>query len=220
MERHEHLGIIGGKIEGVFETTPPSWLRCYLPYLAIADFGNYPLWANNIVNYEQWYPRGAGMVMRSRLARRFIEKLRDDKFRQSLGRCGNSLTGSEDTDMVFFCMDRDYSVGYFPQLSLAHLIPAKRMQLGYIKRLLFQTHYSSQRLFLERKLRSKPRSRLISFIGNIALCVLNGFYHPVSWWLAWQVPCGKHAAWRDYTNLQKEHEHRELAAPESNSPVV
>jgi hypothetical protein len=50
-------------------------------------------------------------------------------------RRGAALTSSGDNDIVFSVIRAGWQVAYFPDLSLAHLIPAARLQPDYLARL-------------------------------------------------------------------------------------
>ena len=50
-------------------------------------------------------------------------------------RRGNELTSGGDNDIVFCVMQAGWEVAYVPQLSLTHLIPAGRLEAGYLARL-------------------------------------------------------------------------------------
>lgn len=211
MKGRPFLGVAGGRIEGVFERPPSRWVRCFYPYLAIADFRNHACWGNDAHVYQQWYPRGSGMVLRRAIAEDYRRQYASDAFRQNLGRHGDHLAGSEDTDLVFHAMDQGCAVGFFPELRVEHLIPPERTTYRYMRELIYRTHYSSQQLFIKREVRGRPRTFLLSFLGNIGLCILSGYFHPVAWWLALQVARGKHDAWNDMERQWREQKTSEPA---------
>ena len=127
-----------------------------------------------------------------------MDHLVEDPVRMELGRKGTSLTSGEDIDMVFTVMDSQYAVGYFPQLKLDHIIPSERFALGYLKRLIFGSHYSTYQLLLLRRVNLRPKPWPISYLGNLGLCLLSGDWHPLTLGLALQIARGKYAAYEAY----------------------
>jgi hypothetical protein len=50
-------------------------------------------------------------------------------------RRGAELTSAGDNDIVLTALGAGWETGYFPQLELTHLIPATRLDAGYLGRL-------------------------------------------------------------------------------------
>lgn len=50
-------------------------------------------------------------------------------------RRGAELTSAGDNDIVLNVLQSGWQVGYFPELQLTHLIPASRLDAGYLARL-------------------------------------------------------------------------------------
>lgn len=132
-KRHPRLGVWGGSCIGEFEQEPETWVRPFLNYLAIreveADF-----WSS--IPDSGKAPFGAGLCMRSFLAREYREWVRQDSESHLLGRQGDGMASGDDTDMVYFVLGHGYGMGLFPALRLAHLIPAGRLKVDYLERLL------------------------------------------------------------------------------------
>jgi hypothetical protein len=80
-------------------------------------------------------PCGAGMVIQRNVAAGWAEVVSKNPLKRGLGRKGDTLTGYDDTDMVLFVCSKGMAIGRFPQLSLTHLIPAKRLQRDYFIKL-------------------------------------------------------------------------------------
>jgi glycosyltransferase involved in cell wall biosynthesis len=127
-----YLGSFGGKITGKFESLPPDWIIAESGVLAINNL-NRSVWSN-LYTWETC-PAGAGMVIRSHIAKEYLHRIQNDPLRKKLGRKGNHLNGGEDLDMVFTGLDMGYGSGCFTDLSLVHLIPSRRMTKSYILRL-------------------------------------------------------------------------------------
>jgi hypothetical protein len=92
-------------------------------------------------DYPAFAPIGAGMAIRRAAAREWSRQTTEDPRRQLLDRRGQSLASGGDCDMNLTCLRAGWEVGYFPQLSLTHLIPARRLTREYLTRM---NHESSR----------------------------------------------------------------------------
>lgn len=137
--REPTLGTIGGRSSPEFECEPPLWAREFLPLLALRDLGPAPLLAPPFRadsdapgSYPVCAPIGAGMALRRQAADAWIKRGvapgLDD-------RRGAALTSAGDNDLVLCALRAGWGTGYFPELSLTHLIPAARLGAGYLARL-------------------------------------------------------------------------------------
>lgn len=127
------LGAWGGRITGEFESPPPEWMRRYYHLLALRDFSR-DQWSNRTDNIEA-VPCGAGLCIRTDIARAYAENVKSSPRRASLGRTGGTLSSCEDTDMALLACDRGLGTGIFTRLHLAHLIPTTRLGPEYLVRL-------------------------------------------------------------------------------------
>jgi glycosyltransferase involved in cell wall biosynthesis len=141
LKLHPRLGAAGGKSLPQFETPPPDWSREFFPLLALRDLGDTPIMssasddlAGRDLEYPGFSPIGAGMVLRREA---WITWL--DKTQRGIGilgdRCGTQLTSGGDNDIVFTLLRAGWAIGYFPELSLTHLIPTSRLSPSYLARL-------------------------------------------------------------------------------------
>jgi hypothetical protein len=128
------LGAWGGRVIGEFEIEPPAWARPHLGCLALRDVDR-DHWGNSVTTFEA-VPNGAGMCVRAAVAHAWAKKILADPVRSGLGRKGDSLSSSEDTDLAWTACDLGLGTGIFVQLRLTHLIPKERLTLGYFERLL------------------------------------------------------------------------------------
>jgi hypothetical protein len=138
---HPFLGAWGGAVTGEFEGEPPGWSRPYLGYLALRDppgdrWGNSP-------EITECLPCGAGLCIRSEVARTWARRSTEDPRRLSLGRIGKGLGSGEDADMVFTSCDLGLGMGVFPSIRLTHIIPARRLSIEYFERLVRDMHRST-----------------------------------------------------------------------------
>lgn len=135
------LGSIGGKSLPSFEEEPPIWLFEFYGSLALRDYGDQAIvskWENK---YPDSSPIGAGMGIRKIALAPYINKIELGK-NVTTDRIGNSLSSGGDNDINLEILKAGFSIGYFPQLVLEHIIPAARMQKKYLGRLLEDTNKS------------------------------------------------------------------------------
>ena len=141
------IGAFGGNLKGEFEVEPDSMLKPYLSYIAVREVIRSE-WSNR---YE-WSttPAGAGMVIRTSIARKYANEAYSNPYRNKLGRKGKSLISCDDIDMAYTAIDMGYGCGLFSDLQLTHLIPRQRVEPGYIIRLVEANVYSDYVLGLIR----------------------------------------------------------------------
>jgi glycosyltransferase involved in cell wall biosynthesis len=135
-ERYPQLGAAGGKSTPEWETPPEPWVREFEDSLAVRDLGPAPLLAGPgvVSTYPTCAPIGAGMVIRRKAWLAYTDALSRDAA-PLLDRTGQTLTSGGDNDIVLRILVAGWQVGYFPELSLAHLIPAGRTTRDYLARL-------------------------------------------------------------------------------------
>ncbi len=139
--RQPRVGLAGGKSLPEFEREPAEWAREFLPLLALRDLGpresvsaglRAPGETRN--EYPAFAPIGAGMALRRVACDAWLDSRRATRAALS-DRRGSELTSSGDNDIVLCAMRAGWEVGYFPSLSLTHLIPAGRLEAKYLARL-------------------------------------------------------------------------------------
>ena len=81
---------------------------------------------------DQAAPIGAGMAIRREAAGQWLADSADTSLSD---RRGAELTSGGDNDIVFALLKRGWAVGYFPELTLKHLIPARRLTVDYLARI-------------------------------------------------------------------------------------
>jgi glycosyltransferase involved in cell wall biosynthesis len=138
---HPRVGALGGKSLPEFEVEPPAWAREFLPLLALRDPGDRPTISNGLRppgaprnEYPTCAPIGAGMALRRAAWQAWLEA-HDSGAAALPDRQGGRLSSSGDNDLVLCALRSGWEVGYFPSLSLTHLIPAARLQPEYLGRL-------------------------------------------------------------------------------------
>jgi hypothetical protein len=143
-KKYGHIGVWGGQIAPEFETEPPEWTKIYWSRLAIREFDR-DRWSN-CDGHNDSTPCGAGMCLRRAVAEKYAHQVRQNFNRNALGRKGNQLTSSEDSDIAFTSCDMGLGTGQFTRLKLTHLIPKFRMQEEYLVRLAEGIGYSNTHL--------------------------------------------------------------------------
>ncbi|GAA3975320.1 glycosyltransferase [Mucilaginibacter dorajii] len=140
-ESDQKLGAIGGKSLPLFEATPPTWLPEFYGNLALRDLGESILTASKTNAYPTCAPIGAGMGIRKLALANYIKKY---NFGTGLigDRTGKSLASGGDNDIVLEILAAGWRVGYFPDLTLQHIIPKQRIEIGYLARLVQNTNES------------------------------------------------------------------------------
>lgn len=134
---HPGIGAAGGRSLPEFESPPERWTEEFFPLLALRDDGGAPCISQGLGAPEKTYPAkaaplGAGMAIRKKAAMDWIADGGPDRLSDRLGR---ELTSGGDNDIILTIMERGWEVGYFPELWLTHLIPASRIDPGYLARL-------------------------------------------------------------------------------------
>lgn len=134
---HPRVGALGGKSEPDFAIAPPPWTEEFHPLLALRDLGPEPLLSTGLRDaatgrneYPSFAPIGAGMALRRSSWTAWLQSAAATSDRR-----GDELTSGGDNDIVLCIMRAGWEVGYFPTLSLRHLIPASRLEEGYLARL-------------------------------------------------------------------------------------
>ena len=132
---HPRLGAAGGKSVPEWETPPSGWVHEFAGTLALRDLGNEArVCGPSETGYPTCAPIGAGMAVRRSAWNAYTHSLAGDRTSPS-DRTGQNLSSGGDNDIVLHVLRAGWQVGYFPQLSLTHLIPETRIIRGYLARL-------------------------------------------------------------------------------------
>ena len=161
------IGAWAGNIEGEFEEAPRPEISSLLPLLAIRNIKSIK-WSNGGPNQNHAIPVGAGMCIRKHIAVVYSRVTANNPNRKMLDRQGATLASSGDTDLALTACDQGLGTGLFPQLSLIHLIPTKRVDIGYLIKLYEEVEFGHLLLYFLRGQRSdKPTvtSRVLTWYG-------------------------------------------------------
>lgn len=139
--RHPYLGAYGaGLLEPEFETPPPPELTAKAHLLALRD-NREVLWTNN---FADWLcrPVGAGLCATREVAERFADEVEQLRVTPLLGRRGQDLFSGEDDLFSWAAVRLGFGFGVFPELTMTHLISARRLTREYFVRLIRGHAYS------------------------------------------------------------------------------
>lgn len=152
-QSHGFLGAWSGSVKAEFEVQPPDWTYRYSTNLMIREVTR-DCWSN-LYNDDATTPLGAGLCVRSSVARLYL-KLHDEGQRpRLLDRTGSSLLSGGDNDLGACALDLGLGCGVMASLRVTHLIPKERLAEDYLLQLVESIAYSS-RIFLS--LRSATRN--------------------------------------------------------------
>jgi glycosyltransferase involved in cell wall biosynthesis len=161
------IGAFGCCLTGEFETPVPDWAVPYLEGLCLKKIGR-DRWANDYT-WSDALPYGAGMCVRSVVARRYCADVEKKHFRKILDRSGGRLTSGGDIDLAWTAIDVGLGTGRFCALKAVHLIPSGRLTQDYIVRLYAGFTYSNVILWSVRGLSNgRPRA---NWRETLRLCI-------------------------------------------------
>jgi hypothetical protein len=132
---HPRLGAAGGKSLPEYEMAPPLWFTEGMAPLGCRDLGNLEqaFTASDYAlqpAYPPFAPIGAGMALRKDAAATWLATALTSPVSD---RRGNSLSSAGDCDLVLHVLESGWDVGYFPSLSLTHLMGASRVSPSYLE---------------------------------------------------------------------------------------
>jgi glycosyltransferase involved in cell wall biosynthesis len=145
---HPEVGCFGGKSFPLFETDPPSWFFKTGISLGCQDYGNETYISDfkkinyKISAYPPKAPIGTGMVITKKAFLQYYHDVKDNPGRLALGRKGNELTSGEDNDIILTIIKKGFEIAYTPELTVSHIIPAKRYSKDYLKKIVFESNRS------------------------------------------------------------------------------
>lgn len=145
LQNDPEVGVAGGKSLPEYQSSPPFWYVEGMAPLGCRDLGDEPLTLSGKDYltgklYPEFAPIGAGMVFRKGAISSWMESVGKTGVSH---RKGNSLSSAGDCDMVLHALDAGWSVAYWPDLVLHHLLPEGRLTqqyLGAISRAAFRDY--------------------------------------------------------------------------------
>jgi glycosyltransferase involved in cell wall biosynthesis len=189
-ENYHNLGAIGGKSIPSFEEKTDDWLKEFYHLLALRDLGNEVLMESFANKYPKCSPIGAGMAFRKTAIQSYLNRIQSSNSAIS-DRKGNDLSSSGDNDMVYEMFKSGWDVGYFPQLSLQHIIPKSRTTVEYLARLNFGIQKSwVQFLVFHRISPWKQISIQTVFLRKLKSYFTNKAWKSEANYIKWKGACG------------------------------
>lgn len=131
------VGIWGpGQIRVEFVDPVPDWFACdYARYFSAKECSELE-YGSVKGGWQTYYPIGMGQVMRRDVAEHYATAVETGVLGVT-DRQGGSLASAGDVQLVWEAVKLDYAAGTNPSLALTHLIPAKRSNMAYVRKLTF-----------------------------------------------------------------------------------
>jgi glycosyltransferase involved in cell wall biosynthesis len=127
MSGDPQIGAVGGVNEAVAEVAFPAWFDHYAGFYAVLREREFAL-----LGVPPRRLIGAGLTIRKAAWR----KLLDEGFRSWLSdRVGSRLSGGGDTELTGALLLNGWKLELEPRLRLQHFMPAKRLDWGYLRRI-------------------------------------------------------------------------------------
>ena len=153
---HQDVGCFGGKLLLPADLRPAAWVEPFLPYLAIKDIGEEPVFGKSAA-WGSWEPPTAGAFIRRSVLAVYMQRADSDENVFKLGRVGGgNLSSCEDALIMSGAISLGLSNAYNPKLILYHHLDANRFNFIYLIRLMHA--YGTSAIVLE-SLINGPRSK-------------------------------------------------------------
>lgn len=134
---HEGLGCFGGKLLLPPYLCPATWVKPFLPYLAIKDIGQESLFGKS-TSWGAWEPPTAGAFIKRSVLALYKQRADSDENLFKLGRTGKkNLSSCEDSLIMRGAFSLGLANAYNPTMVLYHHLDAKRFNLKYLIRLMY-----------------------------------------------------------------------------------
>jgi len=125
------LGAFGGVARGVFGAAPDCLIQRHIARYAVRDHGSEPIRGPGD-RWGPWEPFGAGIVVRSDVAKAFERLVDASEDAAGLGRAGTALGSGEDSLFSRIAHRLGYEVAYRPELKLDHVVGSERLTWRYL----------------------------------------------------------------------------------------
>lgn len=145
-QTHPQAGVIGSRILGCYEGSPPKGFERISRFLAINTSRTLVCYSNpSYASYrKQIYPPGAGVVINRQA---WLDTVPEVLTLQ--GRVSGLCLPGEDVEAFIYLRRAGWDIWYNPAMVIEHLIPKQRLESPYLYKLLWQTglsRYQTRRL--------------------------------------------------------------------------
>ena len=150
---HNDVGCFGGKLLLAPVISPDMWVKPFLPYLAIKDAGNDPIFGKSD-SWGPWEPPTAGAFIKRSVLTLYRQRAHIDENIFKLGRKEkNNLSSCEDSLIMRGAFSIGLANAYNPEMVLYHHLDPKRFNLKYLLRLMYA--YGVSHVVLESLLKGR-----------------------------------------------------------------
>ena len=127
-----HLGIVGGKVNPVWEEEKPRWIQGkLLSALSVLDYGDSPRFLQ-----ENEFFFSVNMAFKRNLLEKF------GGFETGVSRSGKNLLTNDEIPISIKIRQAGYKLYYDPSIFVDHIIPAGRLTMPWFTRRYFSQGYS------------------------------------------------------------------------------
>lgn len=131
------VGCFGGKLLLSPSLYPAKWIKPFLPYLAIKEIGDEPIFGKSAA-WGPWEPPTAGAFIKRPILNQYKQRAENDGNLFKLGRTGKkNLSSCEDSLIMRGAFTLDFSNAYNPKMVLYHHLDSKRFNFKYLIRLMY-----------------------------------------------------------------------------------
>ncbi|MDE6139578.1 MAG: glycosyltransferase [Alistipes sp.] len=164
-DTHPEAASAGGVIVAEYETGRPRWISRYTerPIANPMNFGD------RVREFPRGHiPGGGNMAVRRSAICRY------GGFDVSLGRCGTTLAGGEESDFFERLASAGERCFYTPRAVMYHIIPPRKLTREYFVALSYNTGLSQRRRAeLHHRLGRLYVSEIIKWIATLLLCLVH-----------------------------------------------
>ena len=200
---HPAVGAFGGRTIAEWESgnPPPDWMLEFRDILAVRDLGESAVIEppGDVARYPLSAPIGAGMAIRRAALEPWLRAAKAGEVKSD--REGAALTSGGDNEIVILSLRQGWSVGYFPQLRLRHVMPPARLEQRYLGRL----KYGIERSWVQLLSRHAMCPWTPAAPITVPLRKARAWFSYAAWsgpaaWVRWRGACGhfdgRADAWR------------------------
>lgn len=130
-----------GKITVEYLEAVPEWFAKNCSKFFLEKNSHYIEYGCIVEKWMDCYPYTAGLVLRREVFEKYSQRFQNGEL-TSTGRKGGSLSSGEDLQLVWEAVKTGSAAGVSPEFQINHLIPARRANLSYVRRLSFGTSSS------------------------------------------------------------------------------